>query len=151
MNTELTNMIMITDESTGKVLVQKRIKKWAGLSFPGGHIEKGESFVDSAVRETKEETGLTVCNLKGCGVIHWTNTHTYDRYLAFLYKTSDFSGELIPETDEGKNLWMSIKQLMAMPSTNGLHEIIYMFLHNEYSEAFGSWSDEQSWQINEFK
>ena len=55
---ELTNMVMVTDETTGRVLVQERVKSWKGLSFPGGHVEPGESFVDSAVREIKEETGL---------------------------------------------------------------------------------------------
>ncbi|MBO5410173.1 MAG: NUDIX domain-containing protein, partial [Clostridia bacterium] len=48
MNTqvELTNMVMIEDKATGKVLVQERVKSWKGLSFPGGHVEPGESFVD---------------------------------------------------------------------------------------------------------
>jgi 8-oxo-dGTP diphosphatase len=61
---ELTNMVMIEDKTTGKVLVQERIKSWCGLTFPGGHVEEGESFVDSAVREVKEETGLDVKNLR---------------------------------------------------------------------------------------
>ena len=36
---EMTNMVMIQDKQTGKVLVQDRVKSWKGLSFPGGHIE----------------------------------------------------------------------------------------------------------------
>lgn len=48
---ELTNMVMVQDKITGKVLVQERIKSWKGLSFPGGHVDEGESFVDSAIRE----------------------------------------------------------------------------------------------------
>ena len=39
---ELTNMCMILDETTNKMLVQVRDKNdWDGISFPGGHIEKG--------------------------------------------------------------------------------------------------------------
>ena len=30
----------------------------------GGHLERGESFSEAAIRETKEETGLVVDNLK---------------------------------------------------------------------------------------
>ena len=60
----LTNMCMVYDDE-GNVLVQDKVdKKWSGLTFPGGHIEKGESFVDSVIREVYEETGLTLEEMK---------------------------------------------------------------------------------------
>jgi 8-oxo-dGTP diphosphatase len=33
-------------------------------SVPGGHLELGESFADTAIRETKEETGLFIKNVR---------------------------------------------------------------------------------------
>ena len=150
MQVELTNMIMIQDKTTGMVVIQDRVKNWKGFSFPGGHVEKGESFTDSAIREAKEETGLDVWNLKSRGVIHWSNTQNFDRYLAFLYHTYDFDGELLPETSEGRNLWMSVEELFAAPSDNGMREILHMFLRDECSEAFGSWDDSGVWTIDRF-
>lgn len=150
-NVELTNMVMVSDLERGLVLALERVKDWAGLSFPGGRVEPGESFVDSAVREVLEETGLLIRNLKGCGVIHWTNLDNHDRYLSFLYKTDKFSGNLIPSTDEGRNIWMTVDALRTAPSKNGLHEILHMFLHDEFSEAFGSWDSGGNWRITEFK
>lgn len=48
----LTNMCMVYDGN--KVLVQDRLdKNWKGLTFPGGHIEKHESFTDAVIREVK--------------------------------------------------------------------------------------------------
>lgn len=144
---ELTNMVLIQDKATGKVLIQDRVKSWKGWSFPGGHIEENESFVDSAVREVKEETGLDVWNLKSCGVIHWLNNRTFDRYLVFLYKTADFSGKLITNSDEGKHFWVNIDELKDHPSENSTSIYLPMFLEDKYSEAFGSWNDDEPWEI----
>ncbi|MCL1819862.1 MAG: NUDIX domain-containing protein [Oscillospiraceae bacterium] len=149
-NVEITNMIFIQDMATGKVLAQNRVKNWRGWSFPGGHVEDGESFYASAVREAKEETGLNVRNLKSCGVIHWTNTVNHGRYLTFLYKTSDFDGELLKETKEGANAWMGVDELFAAESDNLLHEILEMFLRDDCGEAFGSWSNDDDWRIYEY-
>jgi len=85
-NVELTNMVMIMDKLNNKVLVQNRIKgNWTGVAFPGGHIERGESIVDSAIREVKEETGLVVNNLEICGVKDWYRAEDNKRYMVFLF------------------------------------------------------------------
>jgi len=145
--TEFTTMIMIQDKHTGKVLAQDRVKSWKGLSFPGGHIENGESFYDCAVREVKEETGLDVFNLKSCGIVHWLNKKTFERFMVFLYKTTEYSGELINECDEGRNLWITIDELRTTPSENQTPQYLPMFLEDKYSEAFGSWNDDEPWEI----
>lgn len=66
---ELTNMCLIYDEK--RVLVQEKLglkeKYKGGLVFPGGHVESGESLLDSVIREMKEETGLTIRNPQPCG------------------------------------------------------------------------------------
>ena len=55
----LTNMCMIYDGD--KVLVQQKVDDdYSGITFPGGHVEKGESFTDAIIREVFEETGLTI-------------------------------------------------------------------------------------------
>ena len=145
---EFTTMVMIQDAATRKVLVQDRVKNWKGLSFPGGHIEDGESFYDCAVRETKEETGLDVYNLKSCGIVHWLNKTTFERFMVFLYKTTEYSGELIAECDEGRNFWITVDEMRNTPSENQMPKnYLPMFLEDKYSEAFGPWKDDESWEI----
>ena len=47
-STILTNLCLIEDCSTNKVVLQyrspERYKKWSGYAFPGGHIEEGEVY-----------------------------------------------------------------------------------------------------------
>lgn len=145
--TELTNMVMIEDKKTGKVLVQERTRSWKGLSFPGGHVDNGESFVDSAIREIKEETGLDIKNLKSCGVFHWSNNRTFERYIVFLYKTFEFTGELITEMEEGRNFWMDIGDLDNIKTANDFKHYLPMFFDNGFNEAFGSYNNDEPWEI----
>ena len=139
MNVELTTMVMIQDTDAGKVLMQNRKLKYPGWSFPGGHVEKGESFYDCAVREIKEETGLDIYNLKYCGVVHWVNRETDERYLCFMYKTKEFEGELIAETDEGEQFWIGIDELFTTPkekfsASRYAHSLLF-HEYGKYSEA----------------
>jgi len=143
MKTELTTMVMIQDPETGQVLVQDRKLSWKGLSFPGGHVDENESFHDCAVREILEETGLRIRGLTPCGIIHWNNSDTQDKYLVFLYKTTTFSGELITEMEEGSHFWMDIDKLrdaLGESSANSFENYLPMFLGDHYIEGFGPWS-----------
>lgn len=132
---ELTNMVMI--ENGDLVLVQERRQSWKGIAFPGGHVEPGESFTDSAAREILEETGLSVQNLKPCGVIHWENTETGRRYIVFLYRTAEFSGALLPETEEGRVFWTPRDTLKTLPLASHMEEYLRLFF-GENSELYGS-------------
>ena len=52
---ELTVMVMVRKKGTDLVAVEKRRKgQWDGLIFPGGHVERGESFARAALREADE-------------------------------------------------------------------------------------------------
>ena len=144
---ELTTMVMIQDQATGDVLVQDRQKSWCGLAFPGGHVEDGESLVDCAIREVREETGLAVKNLQSCGVVHWLNSRTMDRYLVFLYKTTDYAGELITEMEEGKHFWLPLDKLEQGVCAGHFAQYLPLFLSDTCSEAFGVWNEASTGSI----
>lgn len=64
---ELTNMCLVYDENRILVEEKKGTRHVGGLVFPGGHVEPGESLLQSVIREMKEETGLDIKN--HCSVV----------------------------------------------------------------------------------
>ncbi len=64
-NPKLTVDIII--EVEGKIVLIERAKEPLGFALPGGFVDYGESVEAAAVREAKEETGLTVKLVKQQG------------------------------------------------------------------------------------
>ena len=134
----LTNMCLIEDEK-GNIVMQIRDPKrytWSGAALPGGHIEEKESLHQAVVREVYEETGLPIRNPKLVGMKHW---HTVDgiRYLVFLYRTNDFSGEL-RSSEEGEVKWVSRNDLDNIELAYDLKNLLRVFDEEKLSEMFYS-------------
>ncbi len=139
METELCNMCMVTD-AEGRILVQEHLPKpynpWSGLTFPGGHVEPGETVVASVIREVQEETGLSVSNLQNCGYIQWYNPVKLSQYFVFLFKTSTFSGEL-KDSPEGKVKWMTLEEMLAGPLAPNMTKYLAVFKNETIPQAYG--------------
>lgn len=127
------------------LLLQNRIKEdWKGYTFPGGHVEKGESIVDSVIREMKEETGLTIRNPKLCGIKQFPIEG--GRYLVFLFKTDEFEGELV-SSDEGTVEWIDREELQQFQTVEDFFEMLPLFDDDKltefiYVEKSGKWEIE---------
>ena len=138
----LTNMCMVSD-GNGNVLVQNRTDpNWPGIVFPGGHVEPGESFVDSVIREVREETGITVLNPKLCGVKQF-QTAKGERYIVFLFKADQFEGE-VRSSDEGEAMWLPRSELFSHHCVDGLDDLVRIFEAENISELFYHSHDEVS-------
>ncbi|MBO5252390.1 MAG: 8-oxo-dGTP diphosphatase [Clostridia bacterium] len=129
-----TNMCMVTD-GKGNVLVQDRFDPgWPGVVFPGGHVEDGESFTGSVIREVWEETGIRVENPKLCGIKQFTTREGY-RYVVVFFKADKFSGEL-RSSDEGKAMWVPRSELLSCKLVRGFEEMLRVFEDDELSEVY---------------
>lgn len=131
---KLMNMCKIIDINTNRVLIQERVKNWKGIAFPGGKINNGESITKSMIREVKEETGLDITDLELCGVKNWYNEEKNERSIVFLYQTKNFAGNLISETEEGKNYWIFEEELLKKELADNFDIMLKVFTKNNFSE-----------------
>ena len=140
----LTNMCMVCQGD--KILVQERVDPhWSGICFPGGHVEEGESFVESVKREVFEETGLEIVAPMLCGVKQWTQRNGEYRYIVFFYKTNQFKGE-IKESKEGRVFWIDRKDLKNFTLADGFESMIEVFEREDLSENY-HWFEDGVWKV----
>ena len=140
----LTNMCMVYSGS--KILVQDRKNpNWPGITFPGGHVESKESFVESIVREVKEEPGLNISNVRLCGIKQWTHREGKYRYIVFFYKTDTYSGEL-KSSDEGEVFWIEKSDLGKYALAEGFDGMFEVFDNDDLSENY-HWFEHNEWKM----
>ncbi|MFW5991429.1 MAG: nucleotide triphosphate diphosphatase NUDT15 [Candidatus Nanoarchaeia archaeon] len=111
----------------GRVLLGKRKSShgegtWC---FPGGHLEYGEDIEDCAKRETKEETGIEIQNLKRAG---FTNDIFGEKHYVTLFIVSDYlAGEVqLKEPDKCEKWewfsWDALPEPLFLPVKNLLKQ-----------------------------
>lgn len=140
---ELTVLCLLRQGS--RILLQNRVKKdWEGYTLPGGHVEPGESVVEAAVREMREETGLTVFTPRLCGVKQFPIPG--GRYLVFLFRAEEFSGQL-RSSQEGTVEWVERSSLKALNTVDDLEELLLVMESDDLSE-FQYTVREDRWLVN---
>ena len=125
---------MISDENGNVLVIDRQKADWPGVTFPGGHVEKGESFTDAVIREVFEETGLTIASPKLCGIKDWTNDDG-SRYMVLLYKTDKFSGTL-KSSEEGEVFWVELEEMKRIQLADGMENMLKVFLNDDISEEY---------------
>ena len=95
-------IVLMKDDRVLGVTRKNNLDDWG---LPGGKLEAGETFAEAAIRETKEETGLDIFNLKS---IYWR----MDDSFAVVAYIADWKGE-ITTSESGKVDWVTFTELKA--------------------------------------
>ena len=106
------------ENPAGEYLMLHRVKKendcnrdkWIGI---GGKFEDGESPEECALREIREETGLTVTGYRYRGIVTFVSDRWETEYM-HVFTATGWTGELI-ECIEGVLEWIHKDQLMKLP------------------------------------
>ncbi len=129
-NVELTVLCLIEDGD--RLLLQNRIKKdWHGYALPGGHVERGESFVDAVIREMKEETGLEITNPRLVGIKQFPIEN--GRYVVLLFKATEWLGNVV-SSEEGLMEWVEYCNLSSIETVEDLADLLKVMNTPELTE-----------------
>ena len=92
------------------LLIRKKRGLGAGkINGPGGRIEPGESSLDAAVRETREELGIEPLSPELRGELHFQFVEGYSLHCS-VFVSGNFLGEPI-ETSEAVPLWTPLNAI----------------------------------------
>lgn len=110
------------ENKRGDYLMLHRVKKendcnrdkWIGV---GGKFEDGESPEECVLRETLEETGLTLTDWRYRGIVTFVSDRWETEYM-HLFTATGWTGRL-HECDEGVLEWVSREQFRRLPQWEG--------------------------------
>ncbi|MBE6996266.1 MAG: 8-oxo-dGTP diphosphatase [Ruminococcaceae bacterium] len=88
--------------------------KWIGV---GGKFEEGESPEDCVLRETREETGLTLTDYCYRGLVTFVSDAYPTEYM-HLFTATGWEGEA-GVCDEGELAWIKKTELLSLPLWEG--------------------------------
>lgn len=122
-----------------------RTKSWTGWTFPGGHLEIGESITSCIIREMFEETGAVLINPIFKGFVNIFNTETFKRHIIYNYVCNDFSGTIKSECDEGEIRWIDISNIKMLSLSEGMEYRIPLFFCNKIQELYIEWNEKNGY------
>ena len=98
-------------------------KLWAGMyNGLGGHIEAWESPLQSARRETREETGLDVRDLRLRGIVHISMPEPPGVILfVFVGEAPTYEVHI---SDEGTPTWVPARNIQSLRLVEDLYDLI---------------------------
>ncbi len=110
------------ENEKGEYLMLHRVKKehdanrdkWIGI---GGKFEDGESPEECVLRETREETGLTLTDYRYRGLVTFVSDQWETEYM-HLFTATDWTGE-VRQCDEGVLEWIHRDALALLPQWEG--------------------------------
>lgn len=107
--TEYATLCFIMRDSRILLIRKKRGLGGGKINGPGGRLEAGETAMEAAIRETREEIGVTPTGVEEVGVLFFQFLDGYKLHVA-VFAASGSEGDLI-ETDEATPIWTDIDSI----------------------------------------
>src|SRR5262249_28631780 len=135
------NVIVVNDQ--GEILLIRRTdnENWA---VPGGGMDLGESIIDTAIRETEEETGIT-CEITGLvgiytnprHVILYTTDGEVRQEFSIVFTAWPVGGELRPSSESSEPQWVSPAAIPSLQMHPSMRQRIQHYLDKRREPYLG--------------
>ena len=103
-------VIVYIRDGENLILIHKKTGLGAGkINAPGGRIEKGETALDAAVRECREEIGVTPLELTHRAELSFVFKDGYSLF-GYVFFANGYEGDLI-ETEEADPFLCNIEKI----------------------------------------
>jgi 8-oxo-dGTP pyrophosphatase MutT (NUDIX family) len=135
------NVIVVSDQ--GEILMIRRTDNdnWA---VPGGAMDLGESITETAVRETREETGIDseITGLVGIytnprHVIRYTGNEEVRQECSIVFTARPTGGKLRPSSESSEPQWVPAAKAVALQMHPSMRQRIQHFLDNRAEPYLG--------------
>jgi 8-oxo-dGTP pyrophosphatase MutT (NUDIX family) len=135
------NVIVVNDR--GEILMIRRTdnNNWA---VPGGGMDPGESITDAAVRETREETGIT-CEITGLvgiytnpgHVILYPSNREVRQEFSIVFAAQPVGGELRPSSESSEPRWVSPIEVPSLQMHPSMRQRIQRYMDKRLEPYLG--------------
>ena len=109
-------------------------------------IDENETPYEAAVRELKEETGLTAYKWISCGTVHSSPGSSSEKLHLFiaLCHENDRTAQALDPSEKISIEWHSIQSVRALMEKNLLTHCASQLLFYHYMEFFGAMGEDQT-------
>lgn len=148
-NITLMTMCLVLEGDKVLLIERPPEKGFPGYIGAGGKVDFPESIAEGAIREVKEETGLTVTRLIYKGLDEFTDLSEGSRYMVFNYIAVEFEGELLENPPEGKLKWVPVAEALKLPMQGWFRERFPLFFEDGTFEVHKRWDGVQEEALEE--
>lgn len=134
-NSMVPSVNVVVSDDAGRLLLIRRIDNgnWA---VPGGAIDLGESMIDAAVRETREESGID-CEITGLvgiftdprHVIHYTSNDEVRQEFSIVLVGRAVGGEPTASSESSEVCWVEVTRLPELQMDRSMRARLAQYEH----------------------
>lgn len=130
--------VCVVENENGEFLMikHKRGPFIGKKNCPSGKKNEGQTFIDSSIEETKDETGIVPINPRVIGTAYFENAGDLPNFFVEYHKTEEFDGDIVEENDECFSFWQDKKNLPYDEMHKSDKQVYDMILKGERFDVY---------------